>query len=147
MVRASLSALLICSLWQCIYLERRPIQTPSKNLSLPPYPYHQQSLISPSSQSPTAFSGQHILNPRPPNNENAAAILNPLLRRNPQIPRPHHANRPNRPRNHPLHRPRHNPQPTRNKSQHRRYHHGTYILHLPQATNPPSITTENTPQF
>lgn len=57
--------------------------------------------------------------------EDAAAIVHPLFRRNLEIPRPHHANHPHRPRNHTVHRPRYNPEPACNKSQHRRYHHGT----------------------
>jgi hypothetical protein len=60
-----------------------------------------------------------------------------LLRRELEIPHAHHANRPNRPRHHPLHRPRHNPQPACDESKYRCHHHGE---HLPSPRNNHPIT-------
>lgn len=61
------------------------------------------------------------------------ALLNPLFRRNLEMPRAHHANRPRRPSHHPLNWPRRNQEPSCNKSKHCRHHFGKEHAHYPKA--------------
>ena len=129
--RFNISALLICSQWRCKHLQEQPIRAFFRIYLLTNNLLDHYIFTLSETHLPIYRTKDHN---RPPDDENATAVNHPLLRRRLETPRPHRANHPHRPRHRPLHRPRDNPEPARDKIQHRRYHHGTSTFLLPGNT-------------